>query len=811
MNQKLVILIAGVVLLAAVIVIPKLLVPDNNKLKQSLAKQFQVPEDFIYLNIPPANGRYPGAIFLHDHTIIPIEFAQKDDQKLVRGSVVNITLDATAEANSGGSLRMGFLGQLVESGRTKVLKVSIAEVRMVEMRGEDIKQALLNSQSAKNASMQNQPVYIVTRAYEGVITVNLSAKNSSTAEVMADDIARSIPNSEVKVQGASNNDDMVTVQFATPTVFAFEVQKANYIMTHLGLEPNDVRLTPVNSEELPIDNAQDKTDSLAIKSPKWQLAVISSGYYPFFSNAKQPWNAYCAKTVTECLSLYHPTKVVKMEATRENPLSASKVMRFADDLLQQGSKSNLDLLVVYYIGHMMTKENEDIVLMQGEAKAYDTNFSEEGFLHLIDLYHALENNSFPFVLLVDGCLPSTQFESFRQSLGFDLMDGSSQMIYLGPEEIITNELTDFADGLRNYANRHTYLKESNPVILAAKPGTVAKGYNDPKFFFGPYHAPIAEKIRRLSMLSVGEAYPPSLVQFLKSLASFRGVGEISATGSISWSDFEVLDKIRVSPAKTLTVTPLNREPFDGISTLSSNGDTYWVKDWNGEIWTWKPSTDVRSIYAHEVPFNHVAAVDEHTVLRYEGFENTLYEVNEGGEGESILENVSVEFIKGYPQRNTLIVEQDGDIDSPDRILLFQDERLKRFDSFETGEIFDMILDEEGNLYYSLPTRELVVIKHDEIEQPFAVGLKSPGMLGLSNKFLYILSQDEDFLYRVSKERKIEMTDLSKVINLDFPSSADSRTFIVHNDSKLIVAAKGYIYSLDANYLDWQEIYDSGNT
>jgi hypothetical protein len=85
---------------------------------------------------------------------------------------------------------------------------------------------------------------------------------------------------------------------------------------------------------------------------------------------------------------------------------------------------------------------------------------------------------------------------------------------------------------------------ANPVILAAKPGTFAQPWPDPDLDWSQV-GPLSARITNYVRASVWDEQPPTLGEVLSNVTDYKGTGEISPKGSISWSDFEPIKKATV--------------------------------------------------------------------------------------------------------------------------------------------------------------------------------------------------------------------------------------------------------------------------
>jgi hypothetical protein len=176
----------------------------------------------------------------------------------------------------------------------------------------------------------------------------------------------------------------------------------------------------------------------------------------------------------------------------------------------------------------------------------------DAFLPLAELYAALGAEPVPFLLLVDGCMESKIAKARVAEGGFsyDPMR-PGMMIYQGPKELLGPNDARVITGMQaDFGRTEPFLRETNPVSFAAKPGTFAVARESPFLVGGPPIAPLAEELHRWTELfNVREHALPALKTLLDRVVGFRGVGEIGMEGGISWSDFSKLDSItrRLTP------------------------------------------------------------------------------------------------------------------------------------------------------------------------------------------------------------------------------------------------------------------------
>jgi hypothetical protein len=327
-------------------------------------------------------------------------------------------------------------------------------------------------------------------------------------------------------------------------------------------------LTPIKPSEIK------PTGKSAIDpSIPWTLATVSSGYYQHLRTSNQPWNARSADAVEGALGLFLPQSKKRLRATLDSPVTSDILKQFVARLETDAQEAHSRFILVYFIGHTLSWPNGDIVLVLGEAeeipesKRQYTNdaISERvgenvgslfkladalnanlerlplGYMPLRELYAELEGTRIPFALTVDGCLRNDEFEQFRNGLGLSSESSTRTFFYTGPDGKLLTSLDAFDSRLRHFGDSLPYLHSKNPVILAAKPGTFAQPWPDPDLDWSEV-GPLAARITNYVRASVWDPDPPTLGEVLSNVTDYKGTGEISPKGSISWSDFDAVKK-----------------------------------------------------------------------------------------------------------------------------------------------------------------------------------------------------------------------------------------------------------------------------
>jgi hypothetical protein len=558
-------LVAMVVLAALVFFLPRLFT-RNADLRSSLAAALNLPKDRaadFFINLPPAASRYPGTILATERLFI-LNPADASDSDLHTGSSFQLTADDQVAGRALGSLGVPWLNEAASSKQEVGLELQVTDGKILEMDIPALKRKLMASQEAQSAANKGTDPIVITRAYEGRLTYLLKRKGSDQGSVWNKAAQSNLNTEHFRIDASRAQQGEVRVEMLDPVIFAFEASSAHFILTHLGVEPSDVVLSPIRpqldkvSNVLPADNRP---------SANWTLVTIASGHYPKLAMLRQDWNADSARLVSSTLAQYAPTAQLNLVSTEEQPLTEQGVHDFLAAVATTVRSNHSQFLVTYYVGHTMTWPSGDIALILGSASQIPTNLPTrspglidqavgskigdlarlanaidanletlpEGFLPLRELYSQLEEAHIPFALIVDGCLRMDEFERMRSELGITSDKGQNIFFYAGPGGGAGDSLSRLGTLQEHVADTQPYLHSKNLVLLAAKPGTYASSRPSPDNTWSEV-GPLAARLTNLYRASRFDEDRPSLADLVGRVTDFNGVGEISPTGSISWSD-----------------------------------------------------------------------------------------------------------------------------------------------------------------------------------------------------------------------------------------------------------------------------------
>lgn len=115
-------------------------------------------------------------------------------------------------------------------------------------------------------------------------------------------------------------------------------------------------------------------------------------------------------------------------------------------------------------------------------------------------------------------------------------EDGSLLQYTGSEFLITDEMAQIGQTLWNIGNRFPYRTTNDPIIFSSKPGARSVFRKNPNSYFSLKLAPLASRIARYQNLTETNSELPLSVM-ISALPDFKsGVGEISLTGSVTWSE-----------------------------------------------------------------------------------------------------------------------------------------------------------------------------------------------------------------------------------------------------------------------------------
>ncbi|MDI1312895.1 hypothetical protein [Prosthecobacter sp.] len=438
-----------------------------------------------------------------------------------------------------------------------------------------------------------------------------------------------------------------------------------------------------------------------------------------------------------------------------------------------------------------------------------------GFLTLDSLHGTAVMAGIPFCVVVDGCLQDVSFIESMTALGFQYDEKNpSQFYYVGQSEVVTREAWDMAQAMRNFGRQRPFLSSSNPVTLAAKPGTFAMAQANPFVIGGPAIGPLALRAHRLAWRTMLSREPWDLFTLVRRLAEFNGVGEINLEGSISWSDFDGWKKAQPFAVSTpdAPVPDVKAEDTElsavvkrfkpGIGTIqdfayAANTGEFLLSDFKEGIWTWHEGQPAQRV-EEELPFSSLGALADGSLLYYGG---QTKELRSAGTGHPLIAGeLYLGFMaRGAAEKSLLVVEDDSVIESPSKISHYSGGKLAGFAELETTGMLSAVEWPEGVLFYTTDSSLIQRWEKGTVSE-FCRGLSQPQWLACDDEFLYCLSATSRTLHRITSTAQVSRASLDPC---KLNRALTTRAFQAAGSKQIFIASGEDILVIDTSRLRWK--------
>lgn len=797
-RTKVVVVSLGAVIVVAIVakVLLSILYPTD--LRSQLAHVLGIKPDVLWVNLPPAKNRMPGTAFVYQTTLLAIDSVQSDASDVSIGSEFELGWVNSTGSKLNTSADAGFMGLLYgDSGNFKV-DLRATKCRSLEVPLDKLKKRLLGSEEIRAQAAQGREPLVVVRSYEGLVTLRVGKSSATSAEVWqkAKDSAKetaNFPNSKVAIKGES--DDSLEVTFNEPIVFAFEMVAAKLIATHLGADPNDVQFRSIPE---PGTETQKKAAVSPDDPRRWALATVAVSDFPQTAWLQQDWNRHSATEMKRMLETFAPTLMNDYRTGPTSLSTAERLLKFANDFGREAKASGARLIVFYYVGHSVTTSNGKILLLQsgvtpqslkqlvaeqrappqgdpsniGRIVEKARQEDGESALRISELHAALLKSGVPFVILLDGCMENSAVKQTVEGAGFRFDSQHPTLYYVGAEPLTQRLISRVGDSLRDFAAGSSYLSDSNPIVFAAKPGTLAMLTDDPLWEFAAPLAPLAGKVRRILAPSASGNVGSLAELIARSVDMRQGVGEIELSGSISWSDFSAIERA----AHTIVPTD-KRLPFVDASAAIANRYTpgigviegfyfnateqrfYLVSQGNDwKVWRWSEASG-RQLLAPDLLFPMVSGTPDGRVYLHYDADKTLALVDESGKFHTIKSGIYVERLAtGLLPGELLVVTEASNVNEVVPIYVARPGAFVEVDRIRSSGLLSVTPTSPKGVAYTREGSDAINARiegHDEI---LAAGLDAPGQLARAGDVLYCLSRSKTRLYRVTGGETMQ-TDL----------------------------------------------------
>lgn len=542
---------------------------SQERLEQALATAFSRPVDLIELNLPPASGRYPGAVLLRKSPRDLLLYRSASRPSPTDHTTVELKAKLTGKSKA--SVLSSALGSAESKGQFEVV-LHLKDLRTFELDnlGEAVQKSLLEDEKlTKNAKAWSPS--IVVRAYEAILVIELRRSGESRAGTADWEKAKK---QAIQAQAELQRDGSLKFESKSPVVLAYETMDIEFFSGTASPSPNQVKFTQHVPKETEVSLR-------AVPATPGQATVL-------FATAG---NSSYENRAVGSLPMVAPS--LDLVATRLRAMGASA----ASDPLMDGSCAQLsahlkgvvqhakimkpDLLVYYFVGHAVSRKggqqclllndysgdlNEAVrddlspginrqlleqptnpasagnlgsLLKAMNAIQSHSSVPEAGFFPVAEIYRELSLAGVPFAIVVDGCYPNSQFEDLKRDLQLTTAGD-----HVGPTAG-EGALLAFSKRLREFAAA-THLRSTNVVLFAALPGTLARAVPDPRGVLLP-NRPDTERVGPLAA-RLERSLGPGVKTWgdvLRRMCDVQRLGQVDTSGTASFSDFAGVNRLRL--------------------------------------------------------------------------------------------------------------------------------------------------------------------------------------------------------------------------------------------------------------------------
>ena len=490
----------------------------------------------------------------------------------------SITTQVTVTGEDAATLAGRFIGSLKLS-KSVDAKISLDNLRIHEIKVDrELKKILLDDDSVYQAEKNELKPHVIVRTYEANATIEIRRKRALSGEMW-----KKIRGKAVDAGGKSMDGDTISVKVDGPAAIAFETMAVNYVTSNLNrAAPNSVELR----EAPAVNTFEHELDISAFGA----LAQANDARYVLLGNSRYKSREFAnissvdpsIRTVESVLKYAGAQPLLDEQVPYE--VSDSMMKEVLARMAKRLSAGRTSLLVVYFIGHAVTSVDGELYLV---TRDYDGNLNEDlgsdlmmGRLpiqndtsvspiagsnigELTELFSALstkekaevdglypvssivshlEASGVPFIVLVDACFEHEQMDILRAKLDLTVRGD-----YYGADAFGGPTGVEVFDRAIQLFGRLPHLNSANVVIFSATPGTIASVVPDPRF---PWNGrktvgPLARRMYSQLEGVVARSETVTWGEFLSPIVDVKPLGERGIHGTVSWSDFEIVNQMEM--------------------------------------------------------------------------------------------------------------------------------------------------------------------------------------------------------------------------------------------------------------------------
>jgi hypothetical protein len=533
-------------------------------LREALAARLACSPESLHMNVPPASGRYPGALLVRapDGLLLPVTFEHRPDG--VGAPSFELEGYAVTSASAALSGTVGG-GQKFDSDVDELLDVSLQlrEGRVIEAPLPSLRERVASDGDVARLRARGRDPEVIVRAYEATCDLVLRQRSEMNAKQWLE-----LRKAALKSSAELREDGSLVFRSKSPSVVAYETLSVGIVADSLGSGEPRVVLTETVAENIsgPAKPRASPTTTV--------FAGVASTRNPLLGDLPAAQNSL---TLME-EAMAEAGVEERVTWASDGLLDKDTLFGWLRGVAERTEKAAAEAVVVYWVGHSVSLSNGQLYLVMGDYQGdlqedvgsverrdmlseegqplSGTNIDDlvgvlqavedlapdevPGLVPLVEVHSFLAESEVPFVILVDGCYPAERMDELREELYLTEWGD-----YFGPN--LSPDMGRYSKALGIFGKR-PYLTSPDPVVLAAKPGTLAPirrhPWNEWDFAtgVGPLASRVAWNIRRSRGYSEGLSWG----QLLSLIADQkRGLGELSVRGSITWSDFSVFDALQL--------------------------------------------------------------------------------------------------------------------------------------------------------------------------------------------------------------------------------------------------------------------------
>jgi hypothetical protein len=526
---------------------------QKNSLEDALISAVGIKSDNLIVNLPPYPIRVPGTILSpSDSSSMIYSAGYLEHESIIIGDKFSIEAKISDVSSLFGGTKNSLLSYAASSHEELEVFLRINDAFIAEL-PVGILKSIVDEKFKDAQNVRVEPV-IINRAYIGNVEYIVKAISDEGIQALSE-ISDKAADIRANSHGSFSFDDRIgskkeiAFSIASPITFAYETLEADYVSTNLS-DAGVFKLNEISARRFQ-ELGSGNTAASPYNNKSWGAITISNAHYKNFSKLNTPQAEEAALLMSDFFDSYNPTFSKNLHSTVSEPLSDTGLLEWSIDLTMEMLENPVDHLFVYYTGHGLSLPNGEVVLLQGNV---DKNYAEQaaknntpeisasgdGLLLVEQLYNALSMTSVPFTLIVDTCYPNDEMANALTRVSMLLGDeDGSELYYVGDNALITNELSDLGAILRQIGNRFEYRQQDDAVIFSSKPGAKSVYHPNPINPYGIELPPMASKILKYSNYVDAENRKLPLSEIIsKSIDSVNGLGEVSLSGSITWSSLE---------------------------------------------------------------------------------------------------------------------------------------------------------------------------------------------------------------------------------------------------------------------------------